>query len=449
MANLTDQQIQDTFTGLLQVPGDLQATVTTVSDGEGTSSVLGLSTTTVTINSIVYPTTDGTVGQVVVTDGAGNLSFDTAGGSTEFNDLTDVTITAAVSGDYMRYNGSAWVDVTVAQLETDISHDNLTDYVANEHIDWTSTTSSVSTSGTATVSSLNLTANSNQIVLDSDGGNTTTITENASGSSKTITLPNATDTLVGKATTDTLTNKTFDANGTGNSLSNVDVADLANGTDGELITWSAAGAATTVAVGTSTHVLTSNGVGTAPTFQAAVGGGNWKLISTSTASTSASIEFTDLTSAYSFYAIVLSNVHAATDGVDLIVRTSTDNGSTYDSGASDYAWTTEGKTIGGTTINANSAADTGMNIIDSTGGHGLGNAANEVAWGTIFLYDPSVTENTIIGGHMYYQNTVGDEERLDTMGVRLSAADVDAIQFLFSSGNITSGDFHLYGIENT
>lgn len=77
---------------------------------------------------------------------------------------------------------------------------------------------------------------------------------------------------IGAATTDTLTNKTFDANGTGNSLSNVDVADLANGTDGELITWDAAGAPATVATGTSGHVLTSNGAGAAPTFQAAAGG---------------------------------------------------------------------------------------------------------------------------------------------------------------------------------
>jgi len=50
------------------------------------------------------------------------------------------------------------------------------------------------------------------------------------------------------------------------------VTGLANGTDGELITWSAAGVAETVAVGTATHVLTSNGVGVAPTFQAAAGG---------------------------------------------------------------------------------------------------------------------------------------------------------------------------------
>jgi len=88
----------------------------------------------------------------------------------------------------------------------------------------------------------------------------------------TITLPTDTDTLIGKATTDTLTNKTFDANGTGNSISNIDVEDLANGIDGELITWSATGVPTTVEVGAATHVLTSNGAGAAPTFQAAASG---------------------------------------------------------------------------------------------------------------------------------------------------------------------------------
>lgn len=81
------------------------------------------------------------------------------------------------------------------------------------------------------------------------------------------------ETMVGRATTDTLTNKTFDANGTGNSISNIDVADLANGTDGELITWDSNAAPATVAAGTSGTVLTSNGAGAAPTFQTSAGGG--------------------------------------------------------------------------------------------------------------------------------------------------------------------------------
>ena len=50
------------------------------------------------------------------------------------------------------------------------------------------------------------------------------------------------------------------------------IAKLADGTDGELITWSATGVIDTVAVGTVGHVLTSGGVGVAPTFQDAAGG---------------------------------------------------------------------------------------------------------------------------------------------------------------------------------
>lgn len=53
---------------------------------------------------------------------------------------------------------------------------------------------------------------------------------------------------------------------------NVSVSALADGTDGELITWDASGVPTTVAVGTSGQVLTSNGTGAAPTFQTASGG---------------------------------------------------------------------------------------------------------------------------------------------------------------------------------
>ena len=60
----------------------------------------------------------------------------------------------------------------------------------------------------------------------------------------------------------------------------VPVSALRAGTDGELITWAADASATTVAVGTATHVLTSNGTGVAPTFQAAGGGGGLQSVQT-------------------------------------------------------------------------------------------------------------------------------------------------------------------------
>ena len=94
------------------------------------------------------------------------------------------------------------------------------------------------------------------------------------------TSPTLVTPALGTPASGVLTNCTGTASGlTAGGVVNgsVDVADLANGTDGELITWDAAGAPATVATGTATHVLTSNGAGAAPTFQAAAGAGNLVL----------------------------------------------------------------------------------------------------------------------------------------------------------------------------
>lgn len=63
------------------------------------------------------------------------------------------------------------------------------------------------------------------------------------------------------------------ASGVMTNVTGIPVGALANGTDGELITWSATGVAATVAVGTVGQVLTSGGAGVAPTFEDAPGGG--------------------------------------------------------------------------------------------------------------------------------------------------------------------------------
>lgn len=126
------------------------------------------------------------------------------------------------------------------------------------------------------------------------------------------------DTLLIDDGSQEITNKTI--NGSSNTVSNIAVSSLANGTDGELITWDATGAPATVSVGTSGQVLTSNGVGAAPTFQdAAGGGGTWTLIGDAELS-SASATLIDATSISTDYDVFRITFFGLSAGANTIVR---------------------------------------------------------------------------------------------------------------------------------
>ena len=112
-----------------------------------------------------------------------------------------------------------------------------------------------------------------------NGTNKATLIGPAATADVTVTLPASTDTLVGKATTDTLTNKTINASQLINAT--VSIAKLANGTDGNLISYDANGAAVAVATGNAAQVLTSAGAGAPPVFADAAGGGTeWQAVKT-------------------------------------------------------------------------------------------------------------------------------------------------------------------------
>lgn len=89
-----------------------------------------------------------------------------------------------------------------------------------------------------------------------------TTLENKTNGASTATLPTI--------STPADANKLVKLNATGDDYEyeKLDIDNIADGTDGELITWDAAGVAATVAAGTSSQVLTSNGAGAAPTMQA-------------------------------------------------------------------------------------------------------------------------------------------------------------------------------------
>lgn len=150
---------------------------------------------------------------------------------TTLDSIGDVTITSVQNGDFLRYNGSAsvWINDPV-NLATDTIGDYVQSLVAGTGVTLSNNSGEgatptvaigqdVATSASPTFAGI--TINGPAIVFEGATANDyeTTLQVTDPTADRTLTLPNATDTLVGKATTDTFTNKTFDTAGTGNSLS--------------------------------------------------------------------------------------------------------------------------------------------------------------------------------------------------------------------------------------
>jgi hypothetical protein len=176
----------------------------------------------------------------------------------------------------------------------------------------------------------------------------------------------------------------------------------------------------------------------------AAAAGAWEFIETQTASASASVDFTDLTSAYIAYRLYFSTSIPASDGVNLLLRTSADNGSTYDAGTGyDLAYQEVAMNGGAQTGTGNQAASA-VTISNNTG-----TAANESNSGYIDIINPAAATYT----NVFYCNrrtdSIGARYYSTGTGFRISAAAVDAFQLLYSSGNIESGVYTLFGQKNS
>ena len=87
---LQNKQVRDTYIGILNINDtntQLGTSTQTVKDGLGNASPLAISTQRVVINGNSHPTDSGTDGQVLTTDGAGNLSWQNGGESIDFQNF--------------------------------------------------------------------------------------------------------------------------------------------------------------------------------------------------------------------------------------------------------------------------------------------------------------------------------------------------------------------------
>jgi hypothetical protein len=177
------------------------------------------------------------------------------------------------------------------------------------------------------------------------------------------------------------------------------------------------------------------------------------LLGTASASASATIDFINgqsgivFDSTYSHYILDIIDLVPATDATNLYLRTTT-NASTFDSGASDYY-------TGGPGIEVDASlavtAD-GLNggtamIINGYPNGTCGSAAGENFNARIDIWKPSGTNYTVFGFHSSFVTANGNIYSQSGAAMRKSAADIDGVRVLMSSGNITSGLFKLYGVK--
>ncbi len=163
------------------------------------------------------------------------------------------------------------------------------------------------------------------------------------------------------------------------------------------------------------------------------------LLSSVTASNSASIAFTSLISAnFPTYYVTFVDLLPATDIVNLLFTASVDNGANYL--ATNYKWALENVTSSANAITGSTSDSSGM--IASN----LSNTSSRGLCGDYFFFQLNTT-NQIVGNgtgchynkdarFAFYQSTVANT----------GTTAVNAIKFAMSSGNITSGTINLFGV---
>jgi hypothetical protein len=178
--------------------------------------------------------------------------------------------------------------------------------------------------------------------------------------------------------------------------------------------------------------------------------GKLKLISSQTASNSASISFTTgLNSTYKVYKFVWVNILAKTNGAEFTFNLSTDSGSNYNVTKTTTVFQTwHAEDDSGTSF----AYQTGLDLAQGTGfqtiANDCGNGSDESSCGNMQLFNPSST--TYVKHFISVNNNtyVGYSQELFTAGYGNTTSACNAIQFKMSSGNF-DGTIYLYAIDNS
>ena len=228
----------------------------------------------------------------------------------------------------------------------------------------------------------------------------------------------------------------------------VTLAKMASGTDGNIISYDTSGNPVAVATGSAGQVLTSAGTGAPPTFAAAAAGGSWVKISTVTASNTSRISFDNLASTYQMYAIKGTQIKPATSGVTFNMNFGS-GGGTYAANKTSLYWmwyNNEGDNDPGADKSASYSI--GNNTGDQVIGYGLSNHGTYGKAGTLQVILGGLGQNSNYGSFTANYNYFGaNNYNYATNVTGQIQTTADSVTFVMSSGNIETGKFTLYGID--
>ena len=194
--------------------------------------------------------------------------------------------------------------------------------------------------------------------------------------------------------------------------------------------------------------LRNNALDNLTSFEGSASLGDMVLVSSATASSSASIEF-DLGS-YKEYKFFFVNIHPQTDSVDLGLNFSTDNGSNYNVTKTTtffLASHDEADTI--TSLTYVSGSDLAQSTSDQlTGASNLGADNDQSISGYLHLFNPSST--TFVKHFIWNTNLSEFRNRVHTnyiAGYANTTSALTNIKFQMSSGNIDDGKILMFGLN--
>ena len=198
------------------------------------------------------------------------------------------------------------------------------------------------------------------------------------------------------------------------------------------------------------NLANNNSLANITALPSSVSGGAMTLLATQTASGSATLSFTSgIDDTYDKYVFKFYNIHPSSNGARFNFNLSVDGGSNYNvSKTSTYFNSYHAESDAYSGLDYNTGGDLANGTADQNIYRGVGAANDECIVGTMSLHNPS---STTFVKHFMIRTAVTNSDPAAgdayVAGYGNTTSAVNAVKFLFHTGNIDSGVIKLYGVS--